>query len=370
MGNENDNGNGPDLGSPEMQHQHPENPGVRWQITGETTSEIASTQVPSVLVDHKKSYRNGDVVSWFDSENGTFSEGVITEIGDDTLTLKEDVNFFGSIMNRERLNVDDDGKMVVIPTSQVMVEEVANENIIDVTSRGAAELALILRTNDEQSHEMYYALREVSRAFVRDFLIPDLMECMFDYEPFRDEIVYSSLLSIQIHEFLFCPQYRLRFDCCIGQSHLYLQPQWSFALSKANTYGYNPVPQDPEEVDTDHDDEQFDLERKIHSVCYHCDLCRMEIHHFEYALHCQCTIKGEHDFCVSCIHSIFMQHSEMKPFLTDILKMALNDHCIEEIVAFCIGKVNMFFVESDADRTLKEDPVLFLEEKMKELDVS
>merc|ERR1712136_435217 len=139
MGNENDNGNGPDLGSPEMQHQHPENPGVRWQITGETTSEIASTQVPSVLVDHKKSYRNGDVVSLFDSENGTFSEGVITEIGDDTLTLKEDVNFFGSIMNRERLNVDDDGKMVVIPTSQVMVEEVANENIIDVTSRGAAE---------------------------------------------------------------------------------------------------------------------------------------------------------------------------------------------------------------------------------------
>ena len=116
----------------------------------------------------------------------------------------------------------------------------------------------------------------------------------------------------------------------------------------------------------------FDVERKIGAVCYHCDLCRMEIHSFEYSFHCQCDMDGEHDFCVSCTHSIFMQYQEMKPFLATILKTQLNDNCIEEIVAFCIGKVNRYAVEpaKSSMAIVEEDMQFSLEQKMSELAVS
>lgn len=152
---------------------------MQWEITGETTSDIYSTEVPSVLIDHKKSYQKGDVVSWFDQETSTFSDGVIVEVAEDTLKLKPDSPFYH---NHSDSSSEDEEETVVIPTSQVVLEEVPNENIIDVTLRGAAELALVLRTDDEESHSIYYALRQVSKTFVREFLIPDLMDSIIDYE--------------------------------------------------------------------------------------------------------------------------------------------------------------------------------------------
>merc|ERR1739842_107604 len=104
----------------------------------------------------------------------------------------------------------------------------------------------------------------------------------------------------------------------------------------------------------------LDIESKINAVCYHCDLCRTEIHSFEYAYH---SLDENYDYCVSCTHSIYAQHQVMKPFLAKILKEKMNEDCIEEIVAFCIGKVNQYAIGP-------EEPEATLEEKMSELRVS
>ena len=173
---------------------------------------------------------------------------------------------------------------------------------------------------------------------------------------------------MNIHQFLYSPRYRLRFGCCIGQSNLHLHQQWSFSLSQAKVFGKMD---DESDSDTDHSAlSLIDVERKINAICYHCDLCRMEIHQFENSFHCQCNVEegAEHDFCVSCTHSIYAQHNEMKPFLAKILMAELNDNCIEEIVAFCIGKVNRYNIEGPDSK--ESEPTLGLEQKMGELRVS
>ena len=94
--------------------------------------------------------------------------------------------------------------------------------------------------------------------------------------------------------------------------------------------------------------EVSELQSRWNGTGYSCDLCRIELSYYEFMYHCQdyddnhqCN-KQKHDFCVSCVYAILCQYNQMKPFLAEMLKNVLNDHCIDEIVAFCVGKIIKF----------------------------
>ena len=55
--------------------------------------------------------------------------------------------------------------------------------------------------------------------------------------------------------------------------------------------------------------------------------------------HCDMKEHG-HDFCINCIQSLTTQYSEMKPILMELLSDILDGNCIDEIVTYCVGKVN------------------------------
>ena len=58
-------------------------------------------------------------------------------------------------------------------------------------------------------------------------------------------------------------------------------------------------------------------------------------------------------YCLSCIYSVVMQCEQLEPILMEILKEELNDNCIDEIVSFCVGKINKFDIK-DRDQNEKE----------------
>ena len=74
---------------------------------------------------------------------------------------------------------------------------------------------------------------------------------------------------------------------------------------------------------------------------FSCDLCRCEVRYFEYMWHCG-NKEHVHDLCLSCMYSNLQQYKEMKKFLVGVLDKVVNRDIIEEIVVFCVGKVNKF----------------------------
>ena len=132
-------------------------------------------------------------------------------------------------------------------------------------------------------------------------------------------------LAINIHQYLFSPDYNHRIQCVMGNTNVFRYYPWSHANKKK--WCFPP-------------DEYWDNDG------YSCDICQMELDWFQYAFRCDCStgsvIRANHGYCVSCIDSIMMQYNELKPFISQLLTDILDDQCIEEIVAFCVGKVIVF----------------------------
>merc|ERR1712228_171501 len=152
------------------------------------------------------------------------------------------------------------------------------------------------------------------------------------YAPKRDAEFMASLMAINVMQFLFCQEYNFRFGCILGQSELCLTELWSLSIFdtiEAIKRGDHTT------------DPQRDL---FFSVGYSCNICRIELNWYEYVYRCNCDSDMTHDFCISCIHSMFIQYEEMKPFLAHLLMDVLDNNSIEMIVAFCVGKVTKFFV--------------------------
>merc|ERR1712228_15788 len=184
-------------------------------------------------------------------------------------------------------------------------------------------------TNDKNKYEIYQALWCGVNIFCCSAIF-ESMELEDDYDDFMemDYVPISTCIALNVYEYLFSADYHYRFKCLLGNSQLFLEQQWKYAVSQTLT------------------------KYQIEDVAYSCDLCRKEFSLFEYAYHCKCK-KVDHDFCISCIHSVLMQCNEMKPFLMQLLKEQLDDHCIEEIVEFCVGKAIRFDHDNQEEILIK-----------------
>lgn len=147
-----------------------------------------------------------------------------------------------------------------------------------------------------------------------------------------DEFKYlNQAISTEIYKFLYEEEYNYRFRClfCSDSHYLHLKPQWSYHL-KNNLLAMRKGK------------DVSDIQNAWECTGYSCDLCRIELSYFEYVYHCDNQIGDEHDYCLLCIDTLITQYNQMKPFIVQILKNKLDNHCIDEIVTCCVGKVIQF----------------------------
>ena len=137
----------------------------------------------------------------------------------------------------------------------------------------------------------------------------------------------SSLVAMNVFGYLYAPQYSHRIQCVFGDSYLFVEEQWKYHIWRTIMEIRNGT-------------EMHEIQSSRSGFGYTCDICRVELSWYEMMYHCECC--HQHDFCVSCIHSIMDQHDEMKRFISGILKNEIDDDCIQEIVAYCVGKVIQF----------------------------
>merc|ERR1712228_651740 len=187
--------------------------------------------------------------------------------------------------------------LLTLSISNISRDTVSLQYIAEIIDQKKVESDLVLKSNDSFNYQIYEALIE-EIDIILDYDPNDYSEMDLEY--------ISKIISLHIFECLYSVDYHYRFNCLLGDSYLFLEQQWKYALTQTLS---------------DYDMEEID---------YFCDLCRKRINNFENAYHCDYG----HDFCIACIHSILTQYNQMKPFLMKLLQDILTDACIDEIVTF------------------------------------
>merc|ERR1712228_91433 len=225
-------------------------------------------------------------------------------------------------IKEEAMNANSSHDIVIVDASELSRDCIAGWSIVDVTNNLNATKDLILRTNDDNVMNIFDALRY--------HLFDYLNEQMYDIEEGTDDWNHkfiASLLSTFVCQFLYESDYNYRIECVFEDGmHLFMDQVWTYDI-----YTTFAEIQDGKET--------LDLQW-FGGTGYTCDICRCEASRYEFMYHC--LADDNHGFCVSCIYSMILQHDEMKSFINECLDNLLNADCIEEIVAFCLGKVRKF----------------------------
>ena len=147
----------------------------------------------------------------------------------------------------------------------------------------------------------------------------------------------SKAMSTYICEFLCSPNHNYRIECAFEDgTNLFTNQSWIFDIH----YTYEQIKQGIDTLEL----QSFD------GSGFTCDICRCETSRYDWMYHC--VAEHSHDYCASCIYSIISQYKEMKEFLNECLDdLLLNEdsvdkYLIDNIVAFCVGKVSKFEITS------------------------
>ena len=289
--------------------------GEQWELITKTKSKTQTVQIPSISIDSE--FKKGDHIQYCVKGAGYVRSGIIQELNDNSVKIKTD---FGYSLSDRIVHVDIED-VLRYPTEGVF--------IVDITNRTKAEFDLILRskhneiTNDKDIDllEIYCILCD----YLRDFY---WLECNDSEEEMHHFGFMASEISMEIYGFLFEKQYNYRIGCMLGNDGiLFYEKQWRYHVLRTLKNLRNGVKMNK-------------VQNARDAFGYTCDICRSEISWYEIMYHCTCT--HQHDFCVTCIHSMLQQYEEMKQLISKIMRNVIDDDCIGEIVSFCVGKVNKF----------------------------
>eukprot|EP01083_Nonionella_stella_P008309 23896_1 len=317
-----------------MFHDSDEAEGNAFELLSTITSPDYLATIPSILMEPV--FIVDDRVQFNVRDAAYVMSGTIAKVlGDDMVEIELDDGYVDATTN----------DTVITHTSQLLRYPVRNCFIVDLTNRTQSELRCIVRNTSDISSQTYWELCDtLNGLFVNEmFNIDRMIEEGESGNPRNFEYM-SGLVAVYIHQFLFPPQYNHKIKCLLGDTNLLLEQQWTYFLWRNRQdirKGYKV--NEPQELRTDRD-----------IMGYTCDICRMEVNWYEFVYHCECKGDG-HDFCVSCVDACCAQYETMQPFVAQLLCDRLNDHCIEEVVSFCVGKINTFHIEQkDVEMTTQD----------------
>ena len=269
------------------------------------TSKNKSIDIPLIPIGSEPQHQIGDHVQYNLAGALFVEEGVILEISDSAITIRDDYD--DSIVSANHCDV------LSWPITVVFV--------VDATNRSEAESDLILKTDDPTQIAVKEAVAEcIQSIFSWD---SDIAEKHM-YSDYDFKFMWS-WMAMNIHSFLFSPDYEYRIGCVSDSCQLNAEWLWQYDLRRA--LGNSEACEDA--------DIQGNWEYLPDYVGYTCDICRVEMSWFEMAYYCEPG--NDHHFCVSCLHSMIQQHTEINALITGLFQ-----NCIQEILTFCFGNVLKF----------------------------
>eukprot|EP01083_Nonionella_stella_P178002 627530_1 len=275
-------------------------------LTAKSTTH--TVQIPSILIE--STYNIGDVVLYNVEGCGFVRYGVITDVMDNKK------------MKLRRLydhQPEHESESLTVHASDLSRPTQNAEHVVDITDRKHMECELILRSNEQNAATMYCELCDVLSTICGLFYVED--------EVYHGSHM-ASLISTYICQCLYAPDYTYRFECLFCNTFLFSNNQWEFSIAEYAHQIQNGI-------------QMTEIQRARDCMGYSCDICRVELSWYEISYHCYG--RPRHDFCVSCVHSLLTQQSEMKAYLSQILNGRVTDDCILEIVKFCAGNVQRFY---------------------------
>eukprot|EP01084_Bolivina_argentea_P254895 428628_1 len=233
-------------------------------------------------------------------------------------------------------------EIITINKSKLHTPTVYSILTIDMTEKRQLFSDLILKTENKKQIDIFSQLHSC----VQDTYFPMYNAEIIDDEYWQIPFLCQSM-AFNIYELLYLPEFNYHVKCPFDGNELFCRQQWSFylnaninAIQKGLEIAYNDI-QDSWQSGSG----------------YSCDICRLEMSYYEFMYHSdtgngQCT-DVQHDYCLSCVHSIIKQYCQLKPFLLELLRNELDDVCcVDEIVSYCIGKVIRFDAKQSKMETL------------------
>ena len=274
-----------------------------------------TANIPTILIEttHKK----GDKIQYAEPGAGYVSSGVIMEIMEnDMIKIRKS---------------DGTKKIFYCHASKVYRDAIDAQYVVDITDQSKPETDLMLRTEDMNKQNVYYAMR---RALWHNYLRKIGPEWVVSHV--GDVVFMGNLIAMNIYEFMHAPEYEYRVQCLFDSKRLFNDKQWRYHILR--NYNYIKKGMRMNQI------QNFPSRDNIYS----CDICRCVSGCYEYMYHCDMDHSGEHghDFCLSCIHALKTQYYEIKPFLMKLLSDILDSNCINEIVTYCVGTVIKFDVSN------------------------
>eukprot|EP01084_Bolivina_argentea_P163785 284875_1 len=283
----------------------------KWKIITNTTSDNQIINVPSILIESQ--FHNDDHIQYCVPNAGFVRAGTILDISANKMVKILTDSGYAALNYRQDIVIVHVSKLYRYPTEGIF--------IVDITNRTKAETDLILKTTDNNNINVYNELCDI----LSDFCILEMND--METEHFHYEFM-NKIIAMNIYYFLFDQSYSYRIQCVFGNSFLFYEEQWKYHILRT----YNALKKGNMSMQ--------EVQGSRDGFGYTCDICRVELSWYDYMYHCGC--EHQHDFCLTCIHSIMQQHKEMKEFLSGILNKIINDDCIQEILTFCVGNVIEF----------------------------
>eukprot|EP01084_Bolivina_argentea_P009964 18590_1 len=286
--------------------------------TSHTTSTFSSSNytanIPSIIME--SSFKKGDIIDYDEcvKQNASFiTKGTVLEIlENDIIKIKNSKN----------------GNIIKVHSSDVYRPTIFNAFVIDITNRNRSDINLILNTNNRECFEIYDALLLNLHSVI-----------IHEWDPVIDEMnqlkATNRFISINICDFLYNRQYNYNIQCIFDETYFDIEQTWKYVL--LNDYKQIKKQCNLESIQSIRD-----------CLGYSCNICRVNMNWSDYIFYCNCSKR--HDVCISCVHSLMLQHNAMKPFISKLLIDKLNANCIEEIVSFCVAKMNTFYINNKSNR--------------------
>eukprot|EP01084_Bolivina_argentea_P171516 297145_1 len=269
------------------------------------------TDIPSVLID--PILKKNDFITYADDSDMTFKHATILDISNN---------------DQVKIKLHSSNNILTVDLSKISRERFDTQFIIDINEKDIILMESVLNIVDKQKKLVFQSIYESFNDILFDIFGA---ECILD-----KQLEYrSDLIATYVHQFLFAADFRYRIECLLGNTMLYMVTPWNDVIQ--STIIQNNDDSDANVI------AEFPSEQFLDNGRYTCDICNIEIDWFEYVYACNCEVSDifgeDHVFCIACIYSVIIQYKQLKPFLCELLKQVINDDCIEQIVAFCVGRI-------------------------------
>ena len=287
------------------------------EINLQCISKATTITIPSMLIDNKVLHI-GDYVHYGQEESAYAVLGVITKLlEDDMVEIQTDNDYVAA--GAAPLNV-------TVHRDQVLRDVIDDDFLVNLTNSVSAENELVLRNEDEKALDVYVELKSDLLDIYAELWFDDKIDYIR-----ADVLAIPGSIGIHIYTFL-KPKYNYRTNCVFDGFEMFGTELWQYMIAMQIDYSQRG------------NDTVDDVQSLYEHARISCDLCRCEVSYNSMIWRC-INEDHEHDICLSCVNYMVQQYHQMQELLVQILDDVMNRDIIEEIVVFCVGRVNKFNVE-------------------------